>query len=358
MIPTGSRHSLRDVSGSGIIVAVLVGMWALVLVPMWLRRHDQAQEVKSVNRFSTAMGSLRGSADLGRLTRRDVVMPGRSEDEISPRVTVSGVDSRQASAAAVRRQRTLMGLGALFVATLLLRLLHLVPTWVLVIPVMLIVGFVVMARRQIAAAAEAKRRQEIRANRSEAARASEARYERSSQGSRRSGRLADSAPEYLNDTTIVAREELATVRAATGTDSWNAVPTTLPTYVTAPRATRVPRVIDLRTPGAWSGAEMVKQARESLAPQPVADGGMRIETFEIVVPRESAGQAENGQSSRVVDTPVVRQGPSRREPTYAERYVDDSLGYDGLDDEGQLEALLTDPRTGVRLPTYRRAANG
>ena len=42
----------------------------------------------------------------------------------------------------------------------------------------------------------------------------------------------------------------------------------------------------------------------------------------------------------------------------AEQYVDDALGFEGLDDEGELEALLTDPRTGVRLPTYRKAANG
>lgn len=358
MITAGSTHSLRNVSGSGVIVAVLVGMWALVLVPMWLRRHDQAQEVKSVNRFSVAMGSLRGSADLGRLTRRDVVMPGRSEEERSQQVMVSGGSETSSSAAAARRKRTLMVLGVLLALTVVLRVMNLVPTWALLIPVLLMVGFVVMARRQIAAAAEAKRRRDIRSSRSEAARASEARYEPASQESRRGGRLVDPAPQYLNDTAIVAREELESVRAATGTDSWNAVPTTLPTYVTAPRATRVPRVIDLRSPGAWSGAEMVQQARESLAPQPVVDGGMRIETFEIVVPRESVSVSSSGQSAREVEQPVVRQGPSRREPTYAERYVDDSLGYDGLTDEGELEALLTDPRTGVRLPTYRRAANG
>jgi len=357
VIPTGSRHSLRDVSGSGIIVAVLVGMWALVLVPMWLRRHDQAQEVKSVNRFSTAMGSLRSSADLGRLTRRDVVMPGRSEDEVSQRVTVSGTDESKASPAAIRRQRTLMVLGALFVVTALLRVMHIVPTWVLVIPVLLIVGFVVMARRQMAAAAEAKRRREIRNNLTEAARAAEAGYERAPRTSRRAGRDSEPAAYYGHDTVVAEHENVPMEHAATGTDSWNAVPTTLPTYVTAPRATKVPRVIDLRSPGAWSGAEMVKQARESLAPQPVADGGMRIETFEIVVPRD--GVPATAQSmDRTASEPVVRQGPSRRQSSYAEQYVDDALGFDGLSDEGELEALLTDPRTGVRLPTYRRAANG
>ena len=355
MIPKGSGHSLRDVSGSGIIVAVLVGMWALVLVPMWLRRHDQAQEVKSVNRFATAMGSLRGSADLGRLTRRDVVMPGRSEESQSRQVMVSGGDESTVSVAAVRRQRTLMVLGGFFVVMVVLGIIGLVPIWSLVIPVMLIVGFVVMARRQLAAAAEMKRRRELRDNLVEAARAAEARYQQAPDSARRGGRVVDPAPMYRNDTVVVPREEVVLEHAATGTDSWNAVPTTLPTYVTAPPATRVPRVIDLRASGAWTGAEMVKQARESLAPQPVADGEMRIETFEIVVPRDSS---RDRNVTGPAQEPAVLQGPSRREPTYAERYVDDSLGYDGLGDEGELEALLADPRTGVRLPTYRRAANG
>ncbi len=356
MIRTLYRHSLRHVSGSGVIVLVLVGMWALVLVPMWLRRHDQAQEVKSVNRFATAMSSLRGSADLGRLTRRDVVMPGRSREEREQRIMVSGVDESTVSTAAARRQRTLMVLGGFFVLMLVLRVLHMVPTWSLAVPVLLIAGFVVIARRQVAAAAELKRRREVRANLSEASRVAASRYEGAPRGTRRGGRVVEPAPMSHQDTVAIAREN-AVIQAATGTDSWHAVPTTLPTYVTAPRATAVPRVIDLRSPGAWSGAEMVKQARESLAPQSVADGEMRIETFEIVVPRDAAPTAPQTQS-RSTSEPVVRQGPSRRQSSYAEQYVDDALGFDGLSDEGELEALLTDPRTGVRLPTYRRAANG
>ena len=35
----------------------------------------------------------------------------------------------------------------------------------------------------------------------------------------------------------------------------------LPTYVTAPPASRIPRVIDLTTPGTWTGAAMVEQVR-------------------------------------------------------------------------------------------------
>ncbi len=44
-------------------------------------------------------------------------------------------------------------------------------------------------------------------------------------------------------------------------DSWEAVPQTLPTYVSAPRASAVPRGIDRAHPGEWTGEAMVETAR-------------------------------------------------------------------------------------------------
>jgi hypothetical protein len=129
--------------------------------------------------------------------------------------------------------------------------------------------------------------------------------------------------------------------AATGTDAWNPVPTTLPTYVTAPRATKMPRVIDLTHPGAWTGAAMVEQARSTLAAEPVADGEMRVETFEISVPRD-----------------VEPQPSQYRAESYAERYIEDDELFETLESQDDLDSLLEDPRTGVDLPAWRRAANG
>src|SRR4051794_20082201 len=62
-------------------------MWAVVLVPMWLRRHDAATESKSVDRFSTAMRTLSRRTTSGP-GRRYVVMPRRGEGGVS--VHVSG----------------------------------------------------------------------------------------------------------------------------------------------------------------------------------------------------------------------------------------------------------------------------
>ena len=72
---------------SAVIYAAIVVMWAVVLVPMWLRRHDAATESRSVERFSTAMRTLsrRTSATPG---RRYVVMPRRTAS--GPSVHVSG----------------------------------------------------------------------------------------------------------------------------------------------------------------------------------------------------------------------------------------------------------------------------
>src|SRR5690242_9536459 len=95
-------------------------MWAVVLVPMWLRRHDDKVESRSVDRFSTAMRTLsrRSHATPG---RRYVVMPRREGGALS--VHVSGAfapaaAARRDSASAaqrrasmvVRRRRTFLGL--------------------------------------------------------------------------------------------------------------------------------------------------------------------------------------------------------------------------------------------------------
>jgi hypothetical protein len=73
---------------SPVIILGLVLMWACVLVPMWLRRHDEVEETRSVDRFSTAMHTL--SRREARIDERYVVMPHRSR---SMDVHVSGASA-------------------------------------------------------------------------------------------------------------------------------------------------------------------------------------------------------------------------------------------------------------------------
>jgi hypothetical protein len=104
-------------------------MWAVVLVPMWLRRHDEAEETRSVDKFTTAMHTLSRREALAP-EKKYVLMPHRSR---SYDVHVSGAsadpkrahDSRKAARSmvspATRRRRTLIGLlvstGVTLVAT-------------------------------------------------------------------------------------------------------------------------------------------------------------------------------------------------------------------------------------------------
>jgi hypothetical protein len=75
---------------SAVIYAAIVVMWAVVLVPMWLRRHDAATESRSVDRFSTAMRTLSRRTS-GTPGRRYVVMPRRSDSGVSVHVSGAAV---------------------------------------------------------------------------------------------------------------------------------------------------------------------------------------------------------------------------------------------------------------------------
>jgi hypothetical protein len=330
-------------SGSGLLYAAIIGMWALVLVPMWLRRHDEAQESKSADRFARAMGTLRrgDAGSIGGGSRREVLMPGRpsSVRETQVVVTNAGAELSPAAAAAGRRRRVLAVLGVLVVGWVVLALLHVVPRWSAAVPVVLVVGFLVVARRQVALAAELRRRQARRVTLAEAARAADARYGAGESQARRGGRVVAPAPVPVQ--MPVTHIDVPIERVAVG-DSWHAVPTTLPTYVTAPRATRMPRVLDLTTPGSWTGAAMVEQARETLTAEQVDEGAMRVETFEVAVPRD----------------PAVRAGVLVEPATYADRFVEDDVEVAALASQDDLDDLLGDPRTGVHGPTWRRAASG
>jgi hypothetical protein len=90
---------------SGLILAVLVAIWAAVLVPMWLRRREQVTESRSVDRFAAAMRILsrrRPSTP----DRRYVLMPRRGAGSSSwpTRLERSCASAVQRVRRAVRRQ--------------------------------------------------------------------------------------------------------------------------------------------------------------------------------------------------------------------------------------------------------------
>jgi hypothetical protein len=280
---------------TGLIYVVIIALWAAVLIPIWLRRHDQISEVRSTARFSSAMsrlgspGQVRYAGD-GLLTEQDMTdtqmldrrppagRPSHGEARMTrPTVTrpVEGLDpdyerelARQA--AATRRAVVLGTLTALLVVTLLLAVIGVLPRWAPALAAIPVVAFVVAAAMTASARTPASRRRPS---------ARPARRERADE-------VAPSAPAAA-----AADDDWESWNAWDDDDSWEPVPATLPTYVNAPRASAVPRGIDRAHDGEWNGEAMVETAqsmrsRRSAPPLEPLDVDYAAATTEIPVVRD------------------------------------------------------------------------
>lgn len=229
---------------TGLIYIVIIGLWAAVLIPMWLRRHDQISEVRSTARFSSAMRTL-GRDSRGRTIK-------------------SPVDQRsQARADASRRRLTVL---AVLVITLLVTsgmyLMAMVPVAVPVIVGIALLGFLAamfLAARARRSSARFRDTYFEEVEFSEQSVVTRSRQHQAHARSRREGMTVREELEEFENWDPWAEDEDA--------DSWQAVPTTLPTYVSKPRATSVPRGIERAHGGEWNGQKMVSAAREMRRPR-------------------------------------------------------------------------------------------
>ncbi|HCL70244.1 MAG TPA: hypothetical protein DIC65_04305 [Actinobacteria bacterium] len=249
---------------TGFIYAVIVALWAAVLIPIWLKRHDHISEVRSSARFSSAMHSL------GEQATRE----GRSGRTPSR--------TRHSSLAEEKRsKRRVVVTGALSIAlaaALGLAILGPVPRWAPIILAFLVLAYVVFAARTSSRrSATADDSVEYRVDEYDHAldedyrtivyadRVADVAYPRS-RGVRptskraRDAQMAAAMDDYLSwDPWEGEQKE----------EEWSAVPTTLPTYVNAPRATRVRRPIERDRD--WSGEAMVEAARTMRRPRITVD---------------------------------------------------------------------------------------
>lgn len=221
--PVSVLPTLSFVSG-GLLYLVIVAMWAAVLIPMWWRQREQVQPVRSVDRFAGAMQTLAGQGSSRRVSR------------LSP---------------AQRRLRTLLSLMVGLLMTTVMAVAGWIPGVTVLMPLGLIGGFAVLARAQVLRE-HALRRVQAAAGSAEGLAAVQRAVRRPAPANRP---LRQPAPL---DVDVPAAEDNAHVRVVSR--GWAPTSATLPTYVTAPAATRVPRVIDLTTPGSWTGEAMVREA--------------------------------------------------------------------------------------------------
>jgi predicted small integral membrane protein len=246
--------------GSSLIYVAIVAMWAGLLIPMWLRRHEQETEVRSVDRFSTAMRIL-SRRPAPPPDRRYLVMPQRPASSTQPLADVprGGVSHRVAAQArevrakrstprrtgrarlVARRRRLFVGLLGMAVLTLALAAAGALSWWWQLVVDLAVVAFVVHLR------AEAKRARAIDRKRGHGRIGPP-------QAAPRTPVAHPGHPVEAVDVPVRARasvpedlpEQLTTTGAASSAggplvideETWEPVPVPLPTYVTAPVAER------------------------------------------------------------------------------------------------------------------------
>lgn len=211
-------------SSTILMAIVLVVMWLVVLVPMFVRRGDDRAELRSMDRFATAMRVLSrrapGSGGVAGRRRYATAPPAPYADGASP--------VRTAARAAMmrRRRRTLAVLSTTALLGAPAAMLVSSWLWLVQVPaVLLLLGYVAWLRQQV------RREEERRSRRAalfgEPARPVPGAGEHVVQPGRRV-RAEGVAPR------TVAADVLGQDR------SWRPVPVPAPTYVTAPVVRRRP----------------------------------------------------------------------------------------------------------------------
>jgi hypothetical protein len=226
------------VGTTGVIFAAIAIAWLAYLVPHFVRRRDDDEELGDsdpADRFSDSMRIVRhGTAPL---LDHDL-------EEIAP-FEVSTPQTRRAAIndlhrlerlAASRRSRVLVSLLAMLSGVIGFCAVHLVPWWSTAIPGGLILIFVLIARISVGV---------MRRN-------LDARYRGILHGSNEST-IFLSRKDFPKSGIEVHSSSDKTAASKPG-PLWDPIPITMPTYVSKPLAPRTVRTIDLSGPGVTSAA--------------------------------------------------------------------------------------------------------
>lgn len=273
---SGSRSYARPVDLSGIIFVALAVGWAVILIPMALKRHDDEAMSRPVETFSDSVrvvggtrrpapaataGSTAGSTTTAAAATTTAAAattsavaattpaasPAPAPDATTPTPTVETpqrahtVTRAAARRAARRRRRVLAVLLLALVGVTVTSYLSYTPWWSTAIPAILIVAFLVVARLTV-------RAQQVR-------RAAPVQHEaRTSASTVEPSTSQTAAPVEVEpdlgreDTQGLSRDELAEAVAVPMLDDgglWDPLPVTLPTYVNKARARRTVRTIEI-----------------------------------------------------------------------------------------------------------------
>lgn len=237
---------------TGLIYAAIVVLWAAYLVPLALRRYDEASRERSVETFSPRMRMLhRGRAEEATAEEDSDSTP---EPPPSTSAETPAPVQRESTRIAVRRRRRTL-LTLLFATSVVGGLCAgaLLPWWSLAIPVALVVAWLVACRIQVLGEQAAPVHEGL---------GDEPDDEPTIV---LSGQLEDYLPEHkhvmlqepLDDADLEERVNVAVpFSTSDGQSLWDPVPVTLPTYVDKPVAARTVRTIDFNSPDAWTSGHV------------------------------------------------------------------------------------------------------
>lgn len=283
-------------------------MWAVVLIPMWLRNHESASENRSAERFGQAMRVLsrkeQAAAEDATETRQVERGEGRRvEPQAAPMPVLQRREQvraprqrppRPQRSLAQRRARTLAVMAGLTVLLVLVAVVTPVPWWTPLPVATLLVAFVVHLRIQ-ALQTQNRRSERMRrmAEPADAPAAAEE-FERSASGFVSGPSRAVVVETKGEHTAEVSFEDAETWRP-------NELP--LPTYVTAPKAIRPIKVIDLTTPGAWSSGRLLDDgvSEEDLLAAEVADAELDALLEQEVAPPAKSDDGDDTARRAVGD---------------------------------------------------------
>ena len=190
---------------TGLLYLIVVVMWAVVLVPIYLKSHDRAQVEKGL----------------------------REEGEVAIKWRWQQREPKSARELAfVRRRRVAMTLFTALIATLVLGAAGKISIFWAAAPTLLIAGFAGAAARNAKHAPRPARAQKT--------------------NNETAPRTQPAVPDHRTE--IIALTETVTETRRT----WQPVETPLPSYVKADKATTYSRVIDSEKP--WTGQDMIEQA--------------------------------------------------------------------------------------------------
>jgi hypothetical protein len=190
---------------TGLLYLIVVVMWAVVLVPIYLKSHDRAQVEK------------------GLLEEGETAVKWRwqKREPMSPR-----------QLAFVRRRRAAMILFTSLVSTIVLSSAGKISVFWIAAPTSLIIGFTAVAARNAKYAPRPMPQQQTH--------------------DETAPRTQAAVPDHRTE--IISLTQTVTETSRT----WQPIETPLPSYVKADRATAYSRVLDSEKP--WTGQDMVEQA--------------------------------------------------------------------------------------------------